>query len=66
MSARPCLLVFLRSWHAAVTGDTHPAWPGVTRSGAASSRITIPDYAPGIVGHLENPAAHGKQITFAC
>jgi putative NADH-flavin reductase len=31
-----------------------------------SSRITTPDYAAGIVDHLENPAAHRKQITFAC
>ena len=31
-----------------------------------SSRITIPDYAAGIVDQLENPTAHRKQITFAC
>jgi len=31
-----------------------------------SSRITIPDYAAGIVDQLENPAAHRQQITFAC
>jgi putative NADH-flavin reductase len=31
-----------------------------------SSRITIPDYAAGIVDRLENPAAHSQQITFAC
>jgi putative NADH-flavin reductase len=30
------------------------------------SRIIIPDYAAGIVGQLENPTAHRKQITFAC
>jgi putative NADH-flavin reductase len=30
-----------------------------------SSRITIPDYAAGIVDQLENPTAHRKQITFA-
>jgi len=30
-----------------------------------SIRITIPDYAAGIVD-LENPAAYRKQITFAC
>jgi putative NADH-flavin reductase len=31
-----------------------------------SSRMTIPDYAAGIVGRLENPAAHREQITLAC
>lgn len=30
------------------------------------SRITIPDYAAGIVGQPENPTARRKQITFAC
>jgi putative NADH-flavin reductase len=30
-----------------------------------SSRITIPDYAAGIVD-LEKPTAYRKQITFAC
>lgn len=28
-----------------------------------SNRITIPGYAAGIVGQLENPAAHRQQIT---
>jgi putative NADH-flavin reductase len=31
-----------------------------------SSRITIPDYAAGIVDQLENPTTRRKQITFAC
>jgi len=30
-----------------------------------SSRITIPDYAAGIVDQLENPTARRRQITFA-
>jgi putative NADH-flavin reductase len=39
-----------------LTGSTHPR----------SSRITIPDYAAGIVDQLENPTTRRKQITFAC
>ena len=31
-----------------------------------SSLITIRDYAAGIVGQLENPAAHRQQIILAC
>jgi putative NADH-flavin reductase len=31
-----------------------------------SSRITIPDYAAGIVDRLENSAARRKQIILAC